>query len=364
MVASGVRVVPPYRSRGLASLSVLAGALAWCMLVAFVQTAPGWLPRFSMAVQVSINLGTYLLPAAVLALILGRITHRVRPHVVAALGYTAGLVVASVAAAVYRSPDAGAILSKILFPALPVASVVAAAVMTGLFLGIRWLVRAFWFQTVEKTDLMCASCGYDRGSAAITRCPECGEPADGSRFRLAFLLTAAARLQRLARSGLPAAMIATVTAAGWFVLYRTLPVKQFYDRFAAAGGTPCHEYVYSSSMSAVSLAASVSVPVKGDPQGRALVISYLLENNPDLPAMNIAVAVYDPSAVVPPDNGTEWMCMILDRGQANRIIRDGLPPGLAERLLKEADDLGWKPNPGRKATVTHHVIQASGYLKP
>jgi hypothetical protein len=365
MAASGVRVVPPYRSRGLASLSVLAGALGFSTLMAYLQTYPGWLLLSSPTVQVSTSVGAVLLPPAVLALILGRITHRIRPHLVAALGYAAGFMVASVGVDVYQSADAGARASKILLPSLLVASVVVAALMTGLFLGVRWLVRALWFQTAEKTDLMCVSCGYDRGSEAITRCPECGMPADCSRFRLAFLLTAAARLQRLARYALPVTVILTVIAAGWFVLYRTLPVHRFYERFVAAGGTPGPGYVYSCSLglSTVVPAAAVSVPVKGDLQGRALVLSYLPESSSAMSAMNITVAVHDPTTITP-DVGTEWVYMILDREQANRIIRNGLPPGLAERLLKEADALGWKPNPGRTATVTPHVIQASGYLEP
>ncbi len=186
-------------------------------------------PNLHWAVPVSV----VVLPVLLYAGVLLTLTQRTAPIFAGAWRFSlVHLWIYGVTRALLDPFDRGATLTidRMLlntFGLAIVATVVASTVVL-----INWGVRRCWLVLVEQTGTLCWKCGYDSGSPAISRCPECGSTIDLRRFRHQPVISSARWLAQRSRALFAVATLGAVI--GGAIIMRaqgTVNALRFGSRF-------------------------------------------------------------------------------------------------------------------------------------
>jgi hypothetical protein len=293
---------------------------------------------------------------AVIPLLLARVTPRMRWVLLAAIATNLGIFCASFARSMVGRVGFGAdpsvpMVHSPQFIAFFVTSAIAAAVA----IAVWWLYRWLRFVPVEQREdgSLCIACGYEMGAA--DPCPECGTTRADARPRGRRLDAAWRWIQRAARPVLVVIVLFGAGYAAWRVAVDYLPTRRFVERFDT-GGSAAYAYVDSDQIHLhTPLPNSIGHTINlNDGTGRMILVSFHPRPPEGLAAMQVRVcapATHPPGWPVDAQRMTDWgmpgtVVADLNREQAERVIREGLPRGLVEAIVAKADEVGWKAGGG------------------
>jgi hypothetical protein len=386
MPASAVKVVPPFKARGLFLCSAIFGAVfgiaarsqeSWTFRLAQSLVHRGIVSQYQGdMLGNALTIVVFLVPAVVVGVWLSCLSQRrAQTALAAALAGAAELLATLLANLILWSSHGGTEWwgwrwwDAFQF-LIPVA--IVGAVSAGVALLIRWLVRAVLFTVIEQDGSRCPRCGYQLGSALISLCPECGAGADplGTVFGRAHAL--GSWVQRRARVMAAILVGALLVQLGVTLQRRTLPARRFFDAF------PLQEDLGPGSMIPnpptvgwYDSSCLVSwVPDPGE-SARAIVILYVADAHCPLPAMRLVVAAPpppnpSPSAGPPLDFGSPPIACELSRDMAESFIRQGIPAELLRALSDEATSANWAPSATPNgvffATPQTHWVDAARFF--
>lgn len=179
--------------------------------------------------------------------------------------------------------------------------------------------RAWLFELVEDDGDHCLRCGYQIGSSAIARCPECGQLLESMRYRWKRSYGTLAWSRRWARVMLAVLLIAAAVPAGWIITTRTVPAFPFMWRFRDG------EYLVDNM-----------IYIWLDKESkRTLVLTYDWEDGPDIDALTAYdghfFTVGSDSSINP---GNPFITWVFSRAQADFVLKHGLP----DSFLRELDE--------------------------
>lgn len=359
------RVVPRFECRGLWAAAILIGVAYGAMMVLFVDSLFEWAVSRWPVAGIVVGVHLVVLPWVLIGVLLGRSPCRVRTCIGLAVVMNIGVFVANLLGHLTRVPGFGA-QAGIPVPDWRVGLAFAATtgiVIAATLLG-RWFGRLLFGAPIEQTEppRLCWACGYERGSA--DPCPECGVALAGSRPRGRVELGLWRLARRVAVPALVLAVVAWFGYASWRIRADYLPTRAYLRVFdAAKGWEPAYAYIdhlYGAVASGSGGRFFNSIGRTqdlGDGSGRMIQVSYWAMAPRGLPVMQVRICA---EATLPAGwpAGTErfvdWgtpatIVADLNREQAERVIREGLPRGLVEAIVAKADELGWKAAGGINA---------------
>ncbi len=325
------RVVPPlgkgawvrYGGLGFAVGTFLATTLPWLADFLMMQAAT-LSDRSMIAVEVinAVMAGLLVIPL----LLLVRVTQRWSPILAFAGWYAAAFSFFSGAKGVLALPDGGADTSAwhMLEFFQRVGLLVAVALLAAIVL--RVLCRLLIVRLIEQGPDDCAWCGYTRGSAAITRCPECGREAAASRYRLHTFVMSVASLARRWRILGVAACALLMAFSIQPLLARTIPAMGFYRRFPRAVRVPT-----------IGDELTVWIAEPSDRQ-RGLAVRYRLAEGSHPGGMSVEIAAWNGSVL---SMGSRLVIARLNSAQRTFVLEHELPGKLIDRLYARADEINW-----------------------
>ena len=361
---SSLRVVPPYRPRGLLPLAAALGEVSGVLTLALFV----WLTTNYRAIDTFVSGLIVLVPLALLPPLLGgfllsHLTQQPRLTTRAGLVFGAGQAFGFLVYTFATSETGGVIgVGVNLIIALTVLALFT-LLGCGLFHVARFVTRSVLFVTVEQTGTLCHRCGYDRGTPSVAICPECATPADPTRFRAVGLLTLASMAHRVARPVAAVLLFISLVAAAHTFATRTVPAARFIRTFRTAGAHISRWFITPpnwpnwppGTRCASAIGAWLPFP---DGSDRVVLVLYAPDENAPEPAMQIAVAAgpAPPSRHAPPDFGSPQVAADLPRPLAERVARNGLPAEFLRAITAEADAGNWKP---AGATGIHLITDAA-----
>lgn len=341
------RFVPPVpRPAGLAAAYLAVGLVLAPALDLAWEPVLGWLSDhasgFFFAAMMGVNAGMILLFLLPL-IFLCRITQRPLVVLPATAAYAAGATVGSLAATGLLRADGGADLSAWLTG----GAVLEQAGAAGLFavLGtIVWAVARFVVRRVaEHAPGQCAWCGYALGVTGVPVCPECGTATSPPRFRNPRSIALGLFLSRRGVALLAAVLLAGGAYAAWRTATRGLPSAAFYARFPTADRLDISAFWPGAAHRGAHLEGTPCVFVERAPgSDRGLFVWFDPQLRGDTPMM-VGVAGRPPMPRFGPVHGSVYVQSRLSRPQAEAVLRDGIPPGLADALYARAESVKWTP---------------------
>ena len=351
------RVVRRYDPRGVMCLAFLWGVVIRDVLIPLGEYIDQWIPpQFPMATIV-ILVHLLVLSFAVGPLMLARVTSQGHLQLVCAVMVVLGLYAAELADRFLSSLGKGTLWG---WTDVGVADVVTLVVYwaaaSAIAFIVRWLYRAIRSQPIEQTDppQLCYACGYEAGVA--DPCPECGICWKDARPRGVVLDSIWKWLQRSGRLALAIVLLLFSVYAGYRIATEYVSTRGFLARFGE-GFRPVnamHELAYAADPNDPTAwrCNGRVFPLDGE-SGRMILVTYLARTRRSVPVMHVRICA---PATAPPgwsgriEDWTDWgagtVVADLDRDQAERVIRDGLPRGLIDAIVAKAAKTGWKPSGG------------------
>ncbi|MBX3402200.1 MAG: hypothetical protein KF699_02195 [Phycisphaeraceae bacterium] len=317
------------------------------------------------------------LPMVVIGVVLGRQPPPAWRVLLVAVWVVIGLSLGGTAASLVKSEGFGVGMQAYLVPLRVGIVMIAYWAFASLLMLIGWwLARRLFGVPLEQTDppRYCWVCAYERGQ--IDPCPECGTPAAAARPPLRE--AAAWRLARLGAT--PALALLAVGFAGyaaWRVSVDTLPTLRFVQKFdAERGWTPTYAYIDhihgadSRGLGGRYLNATGFTRELGDGSGRMILVSYRALVPGDLPVMQVRMCAEATLPLGWPPQGqrmTDWgspgtIVADLNREQAEQVLKNGVPQGLIDAIVAEADRVGWKPWGGMQSGGTRIEIDPAPHF--
>ncbi|NNF64225.1 MAG: hypothetical protein HKN07_08175 [Acidimicrobiia bacterium] len=211
--------------------------------------------------------------------------------------------------------------------------------------------------TQEQLGRSCPSCMYPIHETAQTyRCPECGELANDLLSREEDTRRFVAWVNRWS----PYALLLTGVLAAVVLAIEATPRFQSrteFQRFCEQiGGQRCSSHFFESERARPPFSASVAIP--SDPS-KLLLVVYDPDSRHDQPPMQIRLqwVIQMPTGYPPAfGDGNPAILCNLDRDQAQRVLRDGIPASLHDSLIAAANDAGWSVSPYARAGVGRTVV--------
>lgn len=372
------RIVPPFPPRGLWPAMTLAGVCNGCALAVCIDNLAEWLAVNWPVAGPIVLAHVVALPLVLLGFVLGRQPLRVRHVAMAAAAFVPGIMLAAMAASLTGSLGFGVDVSLLSFPVQMLTIAFAYWFLGSLLMLLGWwLSRRLFGVPVAQTDppRYCWVCAYERG--AIDPCPECGT---GAGSASAWLQGEAAAWRSVRRAALPALVALAVgfcAYAAWRVQADTLPTLRFVRAFGAERGwTPAYAYIdhlYPPSPQGLRgryLNSMGFTRELGDGSGRMILVSYRALVPGGLPVMQVRLCA---EATLPPgwpagaQRMTDWgapgtIVADLNREQAERVVRHGVPPSLIDAMIAKADEVGWKPWGGMQSGGTRIEIDPAPHF--
>jgi hypothetical protein len=313
-----VLVAPARTARGTLPLAVLAGALsgvAGSLLNEAVRRA-GWSQAGLDWFGVSATLGPN-----VLAIISASLCSKRRRAFLVASLFTCFQFVALTLTDIIDDPN-GIQGALILTGWDALLALVAFSLVVGSFgLGGQWLRSGLALTILVQDGSLCWRCGYVLGAESIVICPECGTPRGKGR-RMARSVRVLDAIKRGSRPALlAAAILATTVVVAKGAQPRSRSLARFYLRF----GQPTGGYV-DGPKGPIQCAGSW-VGFRPGP-GPGIWISYLPDEAPGAPAMQLRLAALSTGSMGDAIAPIPGITCELDRAQAQWVITHGLPDSL------------------------------------
>jgi hypothetical protein len=228
--------------------------------------------------------------------------------------------------------DGDVVWGVLVFPLLYAALAAAACALC------RWLV----VRTLEHDRGACSWCGYTRGSAKVSICPECGRSAEPARFRLHRYVMGVAWLGGHGYFIMLIALVALGACAANAVWTRTIPSARFYSRFPDAvrlGNT----WVGSWASERMQRVPCVWIAEQAGDAGAARGLFVFHARWDGMAPMTIAIGARPESSYDLPSEGFPAVEIILSPQQARWVLNNGLPDGLKVAMFQKADEVYWLP---------------------
>jgi len=345
------RVVQKHDPRGVLCLAFVIGLAVGAALVATERLVAAHLSARPVLGQLLL-VHLVVLPFLSYGVMLARLASRVGVFIAAAVIMNLGVFLAGAAISVSESLGFGAqvgLLPWQMLPAFAVTSVMGILCV----LATRWLYRSLRYIPVEQTNppRLCMRCAYEMGE--VERCPECGAWRERARPRGAWLDYDWMFVQRWSRPLVVVILLVLAGYASWRIVTDYLPTRTFIRAFDT--GRPAYAYIdgywYQDGVYAPSMGRTIDL---NDGTGRMVLVSFNALPPAGLSMMQVrlcAPATLPPGWPLGAERMTDWglprtIVADLNRDQAERVLREGLPPGLIDAIGAKADEVGWKPGGG------------------
>ncbi|MGH7130353.1 MAG: hypothetical protein ACREJO_00190 [Phycisphaerales bacterium] len=328
-----VRVIPKPSPRGLIPLFALVGIGAaplckWMIeQVLFSSATPGMLA--STVLLITLMLIIAVTPLVVVTLLACfRFQHTGR-LAICGVAYGLGIVGTLVIVSIIDSPDGG-VENADGWLSLGISLSIAAAVCAGVAAVIPWLFRSLVLVAVHQTGQLCWGCGYDLGSVAVRRCPECGRQRVDTPPSRGIIGAVAGLLLKAARPLLILTFVCTLVLSVRTLATRTLPTMRFLDRFDT-GSNMAYGHIDSWDPKpgrTYRYAVSRWIPLEGNTTGVFLQVVYDPSQGADETVLALLAVPTAPPGTVPTPALAPLLVCKLSREQAEEVIQNGVPPSL------------------------------------
>ena len=344
MASSRIRIVPPYRARGMFGFAAIAGTLSGLVFNATpnLGTSVHWfISEFMLLVGVFCPFLLGLGFAAGLPWITQRVW---RVAALSAVFWVAMMVAYGLAPSSIRL-DAGASLFSVEGQiALLVAAVMGALFGSALGLVSRWITRSLFFRAEEQDGQWCWKCTYRTGSERIAVCPECGTPIDPNRFRLNWLHRVTSFGRRFGWLGVGAFAAALVLwySANWST--RIAPAMAATSRLEKLGRVEAGPY-FAPGAAPTSMGENRLATRQLLDESASLDLVII-----DAPAsagsttMQLRVEKVTSKTAHSRESllGVPRVLCDLNEQQAAEVIAHGVPQSLRDAMLKASAIVGWQ----------------------
>ncbi|MCC6320505.1 MAG: hypothetical protein IT438_03595 [Phycisphaerales bacterium] len=357
-----VRIVPPFRLRGIRPLA-LAVAICWGPVLIHAgdrlehvfSMSPRRYVGFIMAI-----VAIAILPHAVLSVWFARLSRRIRPLLVTTMLMGAAMLASMVVYSQLFMFHAGALSHGFWHWSIIIPLAIFTLLGGSAGLLFRWLTRLL-VEPVEQDGLMCWRCGYNIGAASLRICPECAEPADPSRFRRRWIARA---WSNACRAGPIFLAVVLTIGLGWCA-YRLGVVRPPYARFIermADTRDNIHQWCYiRSGQQNYEWDGLLAQQPLADGTDRVIAYAYWPRGVGEAGRADIRMRIFLgekrthsftmqsggtsklETMMVKPTEGSVRIFADLTGAQAEQVIRDGhAPDSLILALLDAADKHNWK----------------------
>lgn len=319
-----VRVIRAYETRGVYALTAAVGLITGCIAAPLLMTRPFAPPGPSVAYDIA----CVFIPPAMFMLIFAMRCQRKRPVFLTGFLFTFCYWLTVITAMDLLSEQSGGaqLLSGIWVAFLVVSS--AAGLIAGLAaLSLRWILRTFAFRLIEQTGRLCPRCAYAIDPATQPVCPECGSAMSGVNLGR----TSARPAREVGRPLLIVVLLGFLATSAVIITHRGYPIYRFQAALDAFGERPAGsiydaQQIPRTNSTSVRAVAGAWIPFPPSLLGDdyfGVLASYLPEDEPGLPAMQLILAVRAPARTYTETN-PRVICS-LDRDQAEFVITNGIP---------------------------------------